>query len=66
MDEVSAASMWQESNITTNSQRIIAKHLSDFFGKRLIAPESFITELGQNHLLPKFESIILDDKKNHF
>ena len=30
MDEISAAAMWQESNVTTNTQRIIARHLSDF------------------------------------
>ena len=41
----------------------IARHLSDFFGKRLIVPESCIAELGQNHVPPKFESMILDDKK---
>ena len=49
MDEISAAAMWQESNITTNAQRIIVRHLSDFFGKRFIVPESCTTELGQNH-----------------
>ena len=42
----SAAAMWQESNVTTNAQRIITRHLSDFFGKRLIVPESCITEFG--------------------
>ena len=55
MDKISAADMWQESNVTTNAQRIIARHLSDFFGRRLIVPESFITELGQNHVSPKSE-----------
>ena len=45
---------------------MITRHLSDFFGKRLIVPESCITELGQNHVPPKSESIILDDKKIHF
>ena len=47
MDELSAATMWQESNVTTNVQRIIARHLSDSFGNRLIVPESRITKLGQ-------------------
>ena len=64
MDEISAAAMWQESNVTTNAQGIIARHVSDCFGKRLIVPETCITELGQNHVPPKSESIILDDKKN--
>ena len=66
MDEISAAAMWQESNVTTNAQRIITRHLSDFFGNRLIVPECCITELGQNHVPPKSELIILDDKKIHF
>ena len=30
MDEISAVAMWQASNVTTNSQRIIVRHLSDF------------------------------------
>ena len=30
MDEISAATIWQESNVTTNGQRIIARRLSDF------------------------------------
>ena len=66
MNEISATAMCQESNITTNDQRIIARHLSDFFGNRLIVPESCITELDQNHVPPKSKSIILDDKKIHY
>ena len=30
IDQISAVVMWQESNVTTNNQRIIARHLSDF------------------------------------
>ena len=59
MDEISAVAMWQESNVTTNAQRIIARHLSDLFGKRLIVPETCIIELGQNHVPLKSESIFL-------
>ena len=36
-----------------------------FFSKRLIIPEYFVTELGQNHVPPTSDSIILNDK-NHF
>ena len=50
IDEICAAVMWQESNVTTNAQRIIARHISDFFGNRLIVPESCLTKLGQNHV----------------
>ena len=66
MDEFSAAAMWLESNVTTNALRIIAQHLSDCFGKHLIVPKSWITQLGQNHVTLKSKSIILDDKKIHF
>ena len=66
MNEISTAAIWQESNVTTNAQRIIARHLSVFFGKRLIVPESCITELGQNHAPPKSESILLDDNKIYY
>ena len=51
-------------------QRMLKELLRDiyliFFGKRLIVPETCITELGQNHVPPKSESIILDDKKIHY
>ena len=47
LDEISAAAMWQASNVTTNAQRIIVRHLSDFVGNRLIVPESCISTLGQ-------------------
>ena len=58
--------MWQESNVTTNAQRIIVRHLSDFFGNRFIVPESCITKLGQNHVPPKSDLIILNDQNIHF
>ena len=37
-----------------------------FFGKRLIVPEYYITELGQNHAPPTSDSIILNDSKIQF
>ena len=37
-----------------------------FFGNRFIVPESCITKLGQNHVPPKSDSIILNDQKIHF
>ena len=62
-DEISATTMWQESNISKKAQGIIVRHLSDFFGKRLIVPEYCITELGQNHIPPTSDSVILNDRK---
>ena len=43
MDKISDAAMWQESNILRKAQRIVVRHLSDFFGKRLIVPKYYIT-----------------------
>ena len=63
MDLISAATMWQESNIIKKYQRIILRHLTNFFGKRLIVPEYCITKLGQNHIPLESDSIILNDKK---
>ena len=50
IDESSVATIWQASNVTKNAQRIIVRHLSDYFGSRLIVPESCMTKLGQNHI----------------
>ena len=61
MGEISAAAMWQKSNISRKAQIIIVPHLSDFFGKRLIIPEYCITELEQNHVPPTSDSIIFND-----
>ena len=66
MDEIGDAAIWQESKIPRKVQRIIDRHLSDFFSKRLIVPEYCTTELGQNLVSPTFDSIILDDKNIHF
>ena len=66
MNKISAAAMWQESNISRKAQRIIVRHLFDFFGKRLIVPEYCIIELGQNHGTPTSDSIMLNGLKNIF
>ena len=56
MDKISAADMWQVSNVTTNAKIIIVSHLSDCFSNRLIVSESCITILGQNHVPPKSDT----------
>ena len=64
MDEISAAAIWQESNISRKDQKLLFVVYS--FGKRLIVPKYCITELGQNYIPPTSDSIILNDQKNHF
>ena len=66
MDHVTAAAMWQESNISLTSQRIILRYLSNFFGSRLVVPEYCIDKLGQNYVIPKCDFFISDHKKIHF
>ena len=63
MDEISAAAVWQQSNISRKAQRIIVRHLFDFFGKWLIVLEYCIIELGQNHGPPTSDSIMLNGLK---
>ena len=53
MDNITAITMWQESNISKKSQIIVLKYLSNVFGSRLVVPEYCIDELGQNHVHPQ-------------
>ena len=46
MDNITAAAMWQKSNISKKSQRIVLRHLLNFFGSRLVVPEYCIDKLG--------------------
>ena len=53
MDNINAAAMWQESNISLTSQRIILRYISNCFGSRLVVPEHCINKLGQNYVIPQ-------------
>ena len=66
MDNITAAAMWQESNISKKSQRIVLRYLSNYFGSRLVVPEYCIDELGQNRVPPQCDLLISDRKKIHF
>ena len=39
IDNITAAAMWQESNISKKYQIIVLRHLSNFVGSRLVVPE---------------------------
>ena len=52
MSATAAAAMWQESNISVRSQRIILRHMENEFGKRLVVPEKYIHKLGENFVPP--------------
>ena len=45
--------MWQESNISKKSQRIVLRYLLNFFGTMLVVPGYCINKLGQNHVIPR-------------
>ena len=42
MSATAAAAMWQESDVSIRSQRIILRHMANEFGKRLVVPEKYI------------------------
>ena len=62
MDAVTAAAMWQESNVSTRSQRIILRYLANEFGRRLVVPEAEISILGQNYVTPECNTFTLEKK----
>ena len=66
MDNVTAATMWQESNISLTSQRILLRYLSNFVGSRLVVPEHCIDKLGQNYVIPRCDFLYLIIKKHIF
>ena len=53
LDHITAATIWQESNISKKSQRIVLRYLSSSFGTRLVINEYCIDKLGQNHVIPQ-------------
>ena len=50
IDNMTATEVWQESNISKISQRIVLRYLSNFFGSRSVVPEYCIGKLGQHHV----------------
>ena len=63
MDVISTEAMIQEANITTNSARIISRHLRQHFGKSLFASESERrTYFAGSDFPPTVSSIVLPDK----
>ena len=66
MDNITAAVMCQESNISLTYQRIILRYLSNFFGSRLVGSEHCIDKLGQNYVIPQCDLFISENKKIHF
>ena len=62
MNNITDAAMWKESNISNKLQRIVLRYLSNFIGSRIVVPEYYIDELGQNHILPQCDFFISDSK----
>ena len=52
-----AFAMWGDANITLAQQRIILRHLRQFFGQRIAVPESKIRELSAGVVNPKSATI---------
>ena len=66
VDNITTATMGQESNISKKSQRIILRYLSNLFGSRLVVSEYCTDELGQNHVPPPYVIFISDRKNIYF
>jgi len=60
MDAEAACAMWEEANVGLRSQRIILRHLANFFGRRITVPESFVRELERGSLQPISGSVDVD------
>jgi hypothetical protein len=66
MDAESAVAMWEEANCNLRQQRIILRHLSNHFGRRLTVPERKLRELEEGTLLPITDSVDINGKKYFF
>ena len=66
MNAVSAAAMWEKSNISTCAQRIILRHLTNEFGSRLVVPEYEISALGENFVKLDCNSFLLHKRIIHY
>jgi hypothetical protein len=62
MDTESACAMWEEANVPLQGQRIILRHLANFFGRHLTVPESRIRDLERGAVPPISESAVIDGK----
>ena len=63
MNAVTAAAIWQETNVNLRPQRTILKYLANELGTRLVVPETEISKLGQNFVEPKCGHFIMEKKK---
>ncbi len=66
MDAYTACAMWEEANCPARAQRIILRHLANFFGRRLTVPESSIKELEAGALEPISDSVEVGSETIHF
>ncbi len=66
MDAESACAMWEEANCPYKSQRVILRHLKNFFGRRITVPERFLRELEEGVLNPISGEKVIDGKTVFF
>jgi ribosomal protein L35AE/L33A len=59
MDAYSACAMWEEANVPLRAQRVILRHLANFFGQRITVPERDIRELEAGATPPISGSIVI-------
>jgi hypothetical protein len=66
MDAETACAMWEEANCTYKSQRVILRHLRNFFGCCITVPERYIGELEEGVLDPICGEAEFDGKQVSF
>jgi hypothetical protein len=65
-DAEAACAMWEEANCPYKSQRVILRHLKNFFERCITVPEQYIKELEQGVLHPISSQKDIDGKAVFF
>ena len=66
MDAETPCAMWEEANCPYKAQRVILRHLKNFFGRRITVPERFIRWLEDGVLNPRSDQKVIDGKTVYF
>ena len=54
MDEVTAATMWSDAQVTLYQRRKLLKYIRHSFGSKVIIPEARIQKIGSGYVKPNF------------
>ena len=63
MEATTAQAMWEDANISINSQRTILRYFKSTFGGSFVVPEKDIRQLGDEHVAPINDYFLSKEKK---